>query len=125
MFVVASDNPEWCRKYLSRPEWSMEFTTDYYDRIGNLSQVFFDFTVLARSNHSVNNVIGTFSFWASFLAGGDVFQALDYPWQTRRLQMAIQIARANRTRYRNVKFPELHLPQNYFEILKQGVDGGH
>ena len=122
VFLVASDNPKWCQKYLVEPKWNIEFTSDYFDQLlPEMSEVFFDFTVLAKSNHSVNNVPGTFSYWTNFLCGGQIFQAFDYPMQNKRLELAVQIARANSPRYHNVKFPEdIIVPANYKEITKEG-----
>ena len=100
VFLVASDNPRWCKKYLVEPSWNIEFTADYFNYLKpGISEIFFDFTILAKSNHSVNNVPGTFSYWTNFLSGGQIFQAFDYPMQNKRLELAVQIARANSPRY--------------------------
>ena len=99
VYVVASDNPRWCKKYLVEPSWNIAFTADYYNYLNSsVSETFFDFTVLAKGNHSVNNVPGTFSFWSNFLSGGQVFEAFDYPKQTKRLELAVQIDRSVTTR---------------------------
>ena len=106
IFIVASDNPLWCQSYLLDAALNIEFAKSFHREIeGLLSEFLFDFALLSRSNHSVHSVIGTFSFWSSFLAGGAVFQPLDYPRQRKRLEMAVQIERAANPRYKHVVLP--------------------
>ena len=47
VFLVASDNPRWCKKYLVEPTWNIEFTADYFNQLTpGTSEIFFDFTIL-------------------------------------------------------------------------------
>ena len=108
IFIVASDDQNWCKQNLLRGHDSsldrIYFTSEYYPKLDNVSQVAFDFTVMSKCDHNVV-LIGTFAYWASFFAGGEVFIPLDYPGQSRRVHQSVQIARANLSRYHNVKIP--------------------
>ena len=84
------------------PEWNIEFTIEYYNARSeslNVTDAMFDFVVLSKADHCVNNVPGTFSYWSNFLSPGRTFQALDYPQQTQRLELSVQISRTPTTRY--------------------------
>ena len=58
VFVVASDHPDWAKSNVQHEGWNIAYTSDYHTVIGGESKEFFDFSVLSRTNHSVNNSPG-------------------------------------------------------------------
>ena len=77
VFVVSSDDFNWCKKNLNHPDYKITFTQDYYKEIGKTNKVYFDFAVLANCNHNIFQY-GTFGFWSSFLSGGHTFLSEQY-----------------------------------------------
>ena len=78
-FVVATDDPAWCRKHLSGlPQKlatdtqdgtvSIHYTVDYFSRVKQ-NHAHFDLAVLSHCNHSIYDY-GSFGFWGAFLANG-------------------------------------------------------
>ncbi len=67
-FIVCSDNMTWCEKYLSEPD--VYFVEDQDSIV--------DMAVLTKCNHTIMTV-GTFSWWAAWLTGGDVTYYSNWP----------------------------------------------
>ena len=70
LFVVASDDLDWCRRELRAPD--VVLAGD-----GVQTQPGGDLALLAACNHSVLTH-GTFGFWAAYLAGGEVVKPTGY-----------------------------------------------
>lgn len=95
VFVVASDDPEWCIQQFSRiPSERFLFTNSHIHRaeIEPYSPTSFDLCVLSHCNHSIYDY-GTFAFWGAYLAGGFVVAALD---QTQEGRMTTDVMRSDR-----------------------------
>ncbi len=67
-FIVCSDNMQWCERYLSKPD--VYFVEDQDSIV--------DMAVLTKCNHTIMTV-GTFSWWAAWLTGGDVTYYSNWP----------------------------------------------
>ncbi|XP_025869566.2 galactoside alpha-(1,2)-fucosyltransferase 1 [Vulpes vulpes] len=65
IFVVASNGMEWCRKNIDTSLGDVIFAGD-----GQEGSPGKDFALLTQCNHTIMT-IGTFGFWAAYLAGGD------------------------------------------------------
>lgn len=65
VFVVASNDMAWCRKNIDTSQGDVVFAGD--GREGSPGS---DLALLTQCNHTVMT-IGTFGFWAAYLAGGD------------------------------------------------------
>ncbi|XP_067861394.1 galactoside alpha-(1,2)-fucosyltransferase 2-like [Heptranchias perlo] len=65
VFVVTSNGIDWCRKNIDASKGDVYFSGD-----GNESKPHRDFAILAHCNHTIMT-IGTFGFWAAYLAGGE------------------------------------------------------
>jgi len=77
VFVVASDDAEWCRSVLNRPgKWPLRYFQEHHSKV-SISLELFDLASLSAADHNIV-LIGTFAFWGAFLAGGDVYITLDY-----------------------------------------------
>ena len=67
IFIVTSDDKEWCQKYLAKPAQDIIVTAK--ENSGEL-----DLAILKYCNHSIISV-GTFGFWTAYLRlEGDVIQ---------------------------------------------------
>ncbi|XP_078276245.1 galactoside alpha-(1,2)-fucosyltransferase 2-like [Rhinoraja longicauda] len=66
LFIVVSNGIEWCRKNIDASKGDVYFSGD-----GNEAKPQKDFAILAHCNHTIMT-IGTFGFWAAYLAGGEV-----------------------------------------------------
>ena len=95
VIVLATDDVSWCRTNLGR-NTQIFFTADYPQSTAD--PVTFDLAVIASSDHTLM-LYGTFAFWMTFLAGGEVFLPLDYRKAKQRAPLAWQIALANASRY--------------------------
>ena len=60
--------------------------------------VTFDLAAISACDHTLM-LYGTFAFWMTFLAGGDVFVPLDYRKAKQRAPLGWQINLANSSRY--------------------------
>ena len=85
LFVVASDDLDWCRRELRAPD--VVLAGD-----GVQAQPGGDLALLAACNHSVVTH-GTFGFWAAYLAGGEVVKPTGYG--TTRTGVEANARRAN------------------------------
>ncbi|KAM4650892.1 galactoside alpha-(1,2)-fucosyltransferase 2-like [Discoglossus pictus] len=65
LFVVTSNGMDWCKKNINNSLEDVHFAGD-----GEESSPFRDFALLAHCNHTVMT-IGTFGYWAGYLAGGE------------------------------------------------------
>ncbi|KAG8521381.1 Galactoside 2-alpha-L-fucosyltransferase 1 [Galemys pyrenaicus] len=65
IFVVTSNGMSWCRNNIDTSHGDVVFAGDGYE--GSPGK---DFALLAQCNHTIMT-IGTFGFWAAYLAGGD------------------------------------------------------
>lgn len=65
IFVVTSNGMAWCRKNINTSQGDVVFAGDGYE--GSPGR---DFALLTQCNHTIMT-IGTFGFWAAYLAGGD------------------------------------------------------
>ncbi|KAJ1131434.1 hypothetical protein NDU88_009771 [Pleurodeles waltl] len=66
VFIVASNGMKWCRKNIDDTKGDVYFLGD-----GIESTPGKDFALLAHCNHTIMT-IGTFGYWAGYLAGGEV-----------------------------------------------------
>ncbi|XP_036993850.2 galactoside alpha-(1,2)-fucosyltransferase 1 [Artibeus jamaicensis] len=66
IFVVTSNGMEWCRQNIDTSQGDVIFAGD-----GQEGSPGRDFALLTQCNHTIMT-IGTFGFWAAYLAGGDV-----------------------------------------------------
>lgn len=78
VFVVASDEIEWCRENIDSSRGDVYFVSDEKFSAGD------DMALLSQCNHTIMT-IGTFGFWAAYLAGGetvhlDNFTLPNSPW---------------------------------------------
>ena len=56
VFIIASDDMDWCQENLHKNnDWKLEFTNDFYGRLGQNNPLFFDFAVLSAVDVSVAN----------------------------------------------------------------------
>ncbi|XP_060145468.1 galactoside alpha-(1,2)-fucosyltransferase 1 isoform X2 [Globicephala melas] len=65
IFVVTSNGMEWCRENIDTSRGDVTFTGDGQEDVPSK-----DFALLTQCNHTIMT-IGTFGFWAAYLAGGD------------------------------------------------------
>ncbi|XP_037675106.1 galactoside alpha-(1,2)-fucosyltransferase 1 [Choloepus didactylus] len=65
IFVVTSNGMEWCRENINTSQGDVIFAGN-----GQEASPGKDFALLTQCNHTVMT-IGTFGFWAAYLAGGD------------------------------------------------------
>lgn len=65
IFVVTSNGMEWCRENIDTSKGDVVFAGD-----GQEGSPGKDFALLLQCNHTIMT-IGTFGFWAAYLAGGD------------------------------------------------------
>ncbi|XP_044844841.1 galactoside alpha-(1,2)-fucosyltransferase 2-like isoform X3 [Mauremys mutica] len=72
VFVVTSNGMEWCRENIDASRGDVYFSGD-----GIESSPGRDFALLAHCNHMIMT-IGTFGFWASYLAGGETIYLANY-----------------------------------------------
>ncbi|XP_078511178.1 galactoside alpha-(1,2)-fucosyltransferase 2-like [Lissotriton helveticus] len=66
VFVVTSNGMQWCKENINNSRGDVYFSGD-----SNESSPGKDFSLLAHCNHTIMT-IGTFGFWAGYLAGGEV-----------------------------------------------------
>lgn len=71
MYIVASDDLNWCRKNIVSTTHPIEFSA------GN-NEAVVDLAILASCNHTIATV-GTFSWWAGYLAGGITVYYKNFP----------------------------------------------
>ncbi|XP_033024279.1 galactoside 2-alpha-L-fucosyltransferase 2-like [Lacerta agilis] len=72
IFVVTSNGLEWCKKNINSSRGDVYFSGD-----GRESSPGRDFALLAHCNHTIMT-IGTFGFWAGYLAGGETVYLANY-----------------------------------------------
>ncbi|XP_043195573.1 galactoside alpha-(1,2)-fucosyltransferase 2-like [Amphibalanus amphitrite] len=86
LFVVVSDDPEWCRKNLRGLQRVVVAGDGVQNRPGA------DLALLAACNHTVVTH-GTFGFWAAYLAGGEVVAPTGYGRRPTGLEQDVRRAR--------------------------------
>ena len=89
LFVVSSDDLEWCRRELRGPD--VVLAGD-----GVQTQPGGDMALLAACNHTVLTY-GTYGFWSAYLAGGEVVAATGYG--TKPAHVEYQVRNANLTNW--------------------------
>nr|XP_034992636.1 galactoside 2-alpha-L-fucosyltransferase 2-like [Zootoca vivipara] len=72
IFVVTSNGMKWCKKNINASRGDVYFSGD-----GRESSPGRDFALLAHCNHTIMT-IGTFGFWAGYLAGGETVYLANY-----------------------------------------------
>ncbi|XP_048410617.1 galactoside alpha-(1,2)-fucosyltransferase 2-like [Stegostoma tigrinum] len=72
IFIVTSNGLDWCRKNIDASKGDVYFVGD-----GNESKPQRDFAILAHCNHTIMT-IGTFGYWAAYLAGGEVIYLTNF-----------------------------------------------
>uniref|UniRef100_A0A8D0ZZX9 L-Fucosyltransferase n=2 Tax=Sus scrofa TaxID=9823 RepID=A0A8D0ZZX9_PIG len=76
VFVVTSNGMEWCRKNIDTSRGDVIFAGD-----GREAAPARDFALLVQCNHTIMT-IGTFGFWAAYLAGGDTIYLANFTLPT-------------------------------------------
>ena len=72
-FVVRSDDIKWCRENIRGPDVHLPLDTENSisnDLLLSLGEAVADLALLSLCNHTIMTV-GTFGWWAAFLAGGE------------------------------------------------------
>ncbi|KAM9035364.1 galactoside 2-alpha-L-fucosyltransferase 1 [Sarcophilus harrisii] len=72
VFVVTSNGMEWCREHISPSRGDVVFAGD-----GDEAAPGSDFALLTQCNHTVMT-IGTFGYWAAYLAAGETIYLANY-----------------------------------------------
>lgn len=72
IFVVVSDDMQWCRRNIDTSPGDV-----YFAGQGTSTSAGRDLALLAHCNHTIMTV-GTFGFWAAYLAGGEVVYLSNY-----------------------------------------------
>ena len=81
IFIVASDDIEWCKKHIDASQGDVFFSDSNpsfnKDKDGNLydadySKAAYDLALLSNCNHTIVSR-GTFSLWVAMLAGGEYY----------------------------------------------------
>lgn len=72
LFVVTSNGMDWCKKNINTSLGDVHFTGN-----GNKRSPARDFALLAHCNHTIMT-IGTFGYWAAYLAGGETIYLTNF-----------------------------------------------
>uniref|UniRef100_UPI00398F34AC galactoside alpha-(1,2)-fucosyltransferase 2-like n=1 Tax=Pristiophorus japonicus TaxID=55135 RepID=UPI00398F34AC len=72
VFAVTSNGMDWCKKNINDSKGDVFFSDDPKE-----SSVAQDFSILAHCNHTIMT-IGTFGYWAGYLAGGETIFLTNY-----------------------------------------------
>ncbi|XP_067825334.1 galactoside alpha-(1,2)-fucosyltransferase 2-like [Heptranchias perlo] len=72
VFVVTSNGMDWCKKNIDDSKGDVFFPDDSKE-----SSAAQDFSILAHCNHTIMT-IGTFGFWAGYLAGGETIYLTNF-----------------------------------------------
>nr|XP_033811830.1 galactoside 2-alpha-L-fucosyltransferase 2-like [Geotrypetes seraphini] len=72
IFVVASNEIQWCKENIDASRGDVYFSVD-----GVESSPGKDFALLAHCNHTIMT-IGTFGYWASYMAGGETIYLTNF-----------------------------------------------
>ncbi|XP_005412992.1 PREDICTED: galactoside 2-alpha-L-fucosyltransferase 1 [Chinchilla lanigera] len=72
IFVVTSNGMQWCRENIDTSKGDVVFAGD-----GQEGTPGKDFSLLTQCNHTIMT-IGTFGFWAAYLAGGDTIYLANF-----------------------------------------------
>ncbi|XP_075046950.1 galactoside alpha-(1,2)-fucosyltransferase 1-like [Mixophyes fleayi] len=72
LFVVTSDDMDWCKENINNSLGDVHFAGD-----GNDISPDRDFALLAHCNHTIMT-LGTFGFWAAYLAGGETIYLANF-----------------------------------------------
>ncbi|XP_067825061.1 galactoside alpha-(1,2)-fucosyltransferase 2-like [Heptranchias perlo] len=72
VFVVTSNGMDWCKKNIGDSKGDVFFSDDSKE-----SSAAQDFSILAHCNHTIMT-IGTFGFWAGYLAGGETIYLTNF-----------------------------------------------
>ncbi|TRY62023.1 hypothetical protein TCAL_17177 [Tigriopus californicus] len=75
VFVVASDDPQWCKtQFGTMPNKTVIFANEAFkDNLG-FDRKYLDMAIMSKCNHSIFDY-GTFGFWGAYLAGGHTILA--------------------------------------------------
>ncbi|XP_013411914.2 galactoside 2-alpha-L-fucosyltransferase 2-like [Lingula anatina] len=73
IFIVCSDEIPWCKKNIPDTDGNVVFTEES-------NPAYVDLAILSLCNHTIMTV-GTFSWWAAWLAGGEATYYADWPQQ--------------------------------------------
>lgn len=71
IYIVVSDDMAWCKSNLVSKKYSIEFSHAY-------NQATVDLAIMASCNHTIFTV-GSFGWWAAYLAGGISVYYKDFP----------------------------------------------
>ncbi|XP_060704586.1 galactoside alpha-(1,2)-fucosyltransferase 2-like [Hemiscyllium ocellatum] len=72
VFAVTSNGMDWCKQNINNSKGDVYFSDD-----PKQATVTFDFSILAHCNHTIMT-IGTFGFWAGYLAGGETIYLTNF-----------------------------------------------
>ncbi|XP_048470624.1 galactoside alpha-(1,2)-fucosyltransferase 2-like [Rhincodon typus] len=72
VFAVTSNGMDWCKQNINNSKGDVYFSDD-----PKQATVAFDFSILAHCNHTIMT-IGTFGFWAGYLAGGETIYLTNF-----------------------------------------------
>ncbi|XP_043915655.1 galactoside alpha-(1,2)-fucosyltransferase 2-like [Protopterus annectens] len=79
VFVVATNGFDWCKKNIDTSKGDVYFTAD-----GRNTTAALDLAILAKCNHTIMSV-GTFGYWAAYLAGGETVYLSNFTRSDSRL----------------------------------------
>ncbi|KAM4652175.1 galactoside alpha-(1,2)-fucosyltransferase 2-like [Discoglossus pictus] len=79
VFVVASNGIDWCKENIDNSSGDV-----YISGNGNESTPGHDFALLSHCNHTIMT-IGTFGYWAGYLAGGETIYLTNFTFPDSRL----------------------------------------
>ncbi|KAM4703057.1 uncharacterized protein WCC33_011631 [Rhinophrynus dorsalis] len=72
LFVVTSNDMHWCKENIDKSRGDVHFAGD-----GNEGSPSRDFALLVHCNHTIMT-IGTFGYWAAYLAGGETIYLTNF-----------------------------------------------
>ena len=96
LFVVASDDMDWCQNHLQSVDGDVAFAGNR-----NAANPAEDMALLASCNHSIITY-GNFGFWSAYLAGGETILSANISETPTELQRSILSAKIDRWQF----FPE-------------------
>lgn len=75
MFVVASDDVEWCKtNFGAVANETILYSVDAFTTKLGYDRKYLDMCIMSKCNHSIIDY-GTFGFWGAYLAGGHTILA--------------------------------------------------
>ena len=97
VFLVTSDDLEWCRENILHPRVIFPSLSQASD-----DPTVTDFILLTQTNHSIYDY-GSFAFWGAVLAGGQTIVADGYSQRVHPVLSAIKKFPPNNWKTKNVK----------------------